>query len=66
MPRVRISIQTFGCRVNQYDSEMMRDLLASTYDISDENPDINLLNACTVTGLAERKARQAARRMRRQ
>jgi len=66
MTRVRISIQTFGCRVNQYDSEMMRDLLASTCDISDENPDIILLNACTVTGLAERKARQAARRMRRQ
>ena len=66
MTRARISIQTFGCRVNQYDSDMMRDLLAPVYDIAVEDPDVILLNACTVTGLAERKARQAARRMRRQ
>jgi len=63
---IRVSIQTFGCRVNQYDSEMMRDLLAPTCHITDEDPDVVLLNACTVTALAERKARQAARRMRRQ
>ncbi len=66
MSRIRVSIQTFGCRVNQYDSEMMRDLLAPAYDITDEDPDVVILNACTVTGLAERKARQAARRLRRQ
>ena len=65
MARIRVSIRTFGCRVNQYDSEMMRDLLAPAYDITDEAPDVVILNACTVTGLAERKARQAARRMRR-
>jgi len=66
MARASISIQTFGCRVNQYDSDMMCDLLTSVYDITDEDPDVIILNACTVTGLAERKARQAARRMRRQ
>lgn len=65
MARIRVSIQTFGCRVNQYESEMMRDLLTSTYDITDEDPDVVVFNACTVTGLAERKARQAARRIRR-
>ena len=65
MPDIRISIKTFGCRVNQYESEMMRDRLASTYEMTDETPDIIILNACTVTALAERKARQAARRMRR-
>ena len=66
MTRVRVSIHTFGCRVNQYDSEMMRDLLSPTYEVTDDDPDVILLNACTVTGLAERKARQAARRMRRE
>jgi threonylcarbamoyladenosine tRNA methylthiotransferase MtaB len=65
MERVRVSINTFGCRVNQYDSEMMRTLLAPTCDITDDEPDLVLLNACTVTALAERKARQAARRIRR-
>jgi len=66
MPVIRVSIQTFGCRVNQYESEMMRDLLTSTYEMTNESPDIILLNACTVTALAERKARQAARRLRRE
>jgi len=65
MARTRVSIQTFGCRVNQYDSEMMRGLLALPYDITNEAPDVVILNACTVTGLAERKARQSARRIRR-
>jgi len=65
MPDIRVSIQTFGCRVNQYESEMMRDLLAPTYEMTDESPDVIILNACTVTALAERKARQAARRLRR-
>ncbi len=66
MSGVRILIQTFGCRVNQYESEMMRDRLSLTYTISDESPDVIILNACTVTALAERKARQAARRLRRE
>lgn len=65
MLRIRISMRTFGCRVNQYESEMMRDRLAPIYEMTDEAPDVILLNACTVTSLAERKARQAARRMRR-
>jgi len=66
MAQIRVSIQTFGCRVNQYDSEMMRDLLTPDYNCTDEDPDVVILNACTVTALAERKARQAARRIRRQ
>jgi len=62
---IRVSIQTFGCRVNQYESEMMRDLLAPSHELIDDSPDVIILNACTVTALAERKARQAARRLRR-
>lgn len=65
MSAIRLSIKTFGCRVNQYESEMMRDHLAPLYEMSDEEPDVIILNACTVTALAERKARQAARRLRR-
>ena len=65
MVSVRIALETFGCRVNQYESDMMRDRLAASYEISEAAPDVVLLNACTVTALAERKARQAARRIRR-
>jgi threonylcarbamoyladenosine tRNA methylthiotransferase MtaB len=63
--RLRLRILTFGCRVNQYDSDVMRTLLAQRYEITSQAPDLLLLNACTVTALAERKARQAARRARR-
>ncbi len=65
MVSARIAIETFGCRVNQYESDMMRDRLASSYEMSETAPDVVLLNGCTVTALAERKARQAARRIRR-
>jgi len=66
MPRPRLSILTFGCRVNQYESEMMRRALETEVEIVSDGADVVLLNACTVTGLAERKARQAARRLRRE
>ncbi|MDD4904397.1 MAG: MiaB/RimO family radical SAM methylthiotransferase [Candidatus Bipolaricaulis sp.] len=63
--RARVSIVTFGCRVNQYESEMMRRvLLDERMEVVDSNAEVYLLNACTVTALAERKARQAARRIR--
>ena len=63
--RIRVAIHTFGCRVNQYDSDLMRTLLEPAFEVTDIDPDVILLNACTVTGLAERKARQTARRLRR-
>lgn len=63
--RLRLHIETWGCRVNQYDTDAMRLRLADEYTFTDIDPDIVILNACTVTSLAERKARQAARRLRR-
>jgi threonylcarbamoyladenosine tRNA methylthiotransferase MtaB len=66
MNRPRISILTFGCRANQYDGDAMRRALSSSYEITAEAPDLYILNGCTVTQLAERKARQAARRLRRE
>jgi threonylcarbamoyladenosine tRNA methylthiotransferase MtaB len=66
MNRPRISILTFGCRANQYDGDAMRHSLASSYVVTAEAPDLCVLNGCTVTRLAERKARQAVRRLRRE
>jgi len=62
--RPRVRIITFGCRVNQYESEVMRSLLTPRFDIVDDKADLLLLNACTVTSLAERKTRQAMRKLR--
>ena len=60
----QVSIVTFGCRTNQYETAMMEQLLDSNPSVSP--PDVCILNACTVTALAERKARRTARRFRRE
>lgn len=53
-------IITFGCRLNAYESEVMRNLAGP------ENDDVVIVNTCAVTGEAERQARQAIRRARRE
>lgn len=62
----RIGFVTFGCRVNQYETQMMHERLADRYDIVSGDADLYIVNACTVTSLAERKARQAMHRLRRE
>jgi len=66
LTRPRIALITFGCRVNQYETQMMREILAHRYEIVRKDADIYVINACTVTSLAERKARQAIHRIRRE
>ena len=53
-------IQTFGCRLNAYESEVIRGHVAEA-GLSD----VVVINTCAVTGEAERQARQAIRRARR-
>ncbi len=53
-------IQTFGCRLNAFESEVMRGHVADA-GLSD----VVVINTCAVTGEAERQARQAIRRTRR-
>jgi len=53
-------ILTFGCRLNAYESEVMRGHAASA-----KLNDVIIVNTCAVTGEAERQARQAIRRARR-
>jgi len=62
----RIALITFGCRVNQYETQMMRELLTPRFQIVSGDADVYVVNACTVTSLAERKARQAVHRLRRE
>ncbi len=61
----RVAFVTFGCRVNQYETDVMMRRLAPSFDLVDRDADLYILNGCTVTGLAEKKARQAVRRIRR-
>ncbi len=53
-------IVTFGCRLNTYESEVMRQYI----DAGSE--DVIVFNTCAVTAEAERQARQAIRKARRE
>lgn len=60
---------TMGCKVNQYDTQSMREsLVRNGYTVVDEAQpaDLYLINTCTVTNAADQKARQAIRRAIRQ
>jgi threonylcarbamoyladenosine tRNA methylthiotransferase MtaB len=58
---MRRDVVTFGCRLNAYESEVIKEnLAASAMD------DVAVFNTCTVTKEAERQARQAIRRYRRE
>lgn len=61
MANLENEIHTFGCRLNIYESEVIRDNLEKT---GTENAIV--FNTCAVTSEAERQARQAIRRARRE
>ena len=54
-------VETFGCRLNIWESEVVRDRAASA-----GMNDAIIFNTCAVTAEAERQARQAIRRARRE
>src|SRR5690606_32239924 len=54
-------IVTFGCRLNTYESEVMRG-----HAIAQGMTNAVIINSCAVTREAERQARQAVRRARRE
>jgi threonylcarbamoyladenosine tRNA methylthiotransferase MtaB len=54
-----VDILTFGCRLNAYESEVMRGLSVTQTDTV-------IVNTCAVTAEAERQARQAIRRIARE
>lgn len=58
---------TFGCKANQYDTQVLREALARRgWREGPERPDLVVVNTCTVTAEAGRKARQLARRIARE
>ncbi len=57
----KVDIVTFGCRLNTYESEVMR-----THAREAGLDDAIIVNTCAVTKEAERQARQAIRKLRRE
>ena len=63
----RVAFCTFGCRLNQYDTESMRTLLTVEGDWRavpfDEEADVYVVNTCSVTARADARARNMIRRI---
>lgn len=62
-------IETLGCKVNQYESQAMQQLLeARGHSLWAEGgkPDCIIVNTCAVTGESGRKSRQTIRRLQKQ
>ena len=66
---MNFNIHTLGCKVNQYESQAMReDLLRHGYEMSPdkEKADVTIINTCTVTAVSDAKNRKLLHRVRRQ
>ncbi len=64
-----IAFHTLGCKVNQYDTEAMRELLERagwTEVLPDQEADAYLINTCTVTGTGDQKSHKLIRRIARE
>lgn len=66
--RPTVALQTVGCKLNQAESESLAaKLLDSGFAVvsPDQDPDVYILNTCTVTHIADRKCRNHLRSFRR-
>lgn len=68
---MKIAFYTFGCKVNQYETQALRQQFAArgweVLDFSHNAPwDAVVVNSCTVTAEGDRKTRQLLRRLRRE
>ena len=62
-----VRLVTFGCKANQYDTQVLREaLLRRGLCERDRGAELVVVNTCTVTAEAGRKARQLARRLARE
>ncbi|MBK8574962.1 MAG: MiaB/RimO family radical SAM methylthiotransferase [Elusimicrobia bacterium] len=63
---MKVSFQTFGCKANQYDTELLRTRLESGggQSVNDfREADLCLINSCSVTAKADQECRQFVRKI---
>ncbi len=64
---MKFNIKTLGCKVNNYETEMMKELLLqSNFSLSEKDVDIFIINTCTVTNQANSKSMQMIRKSRKE
>ncbi|MCX7026428.1 MAG: tRNA (N(6)-L-threonylcarbamoyladenosine(37)-C(2))-methylthiotransferase MtaB [Spirochaetes bacterium] len=64
MTPLRVAVSTFGCKLNQLETESIADAFSSAgaaLSSFDAMAELYVLNTCTVTGKAEQKARRSIR-----
>ncbi len=64
-----VAYHTLGCKVNQYDTQAMEELLSAAGYPTVPFPgpaDVYLINTCTVTGTGDKKSLQLARKLKRE
>lgn len=65
---MKAAFYTLGCKVNQYDTQVMRDRLEAVgYETVpfDREADLYVINTCTVTQISDKKSRQMISRAKR-
>lgn len=65
----KLRVHTLGCKVNQYETELVRQGLSTigyVDAVADEPADLCVVNTCTVTDTGDAKSRQVIRRMARE
>lgn len=66
---MRIAFYTLGCKVNQYETQILTELFAADgYDIvpPQDEADVYVINSCTVTATGDKKTRQMMRHFKKQ
>ena len=60
-------IITLGCKVNAYESEIMKEsMLKAGYKEVVDNPEVVVINTCSVTNVADNKSKKMVRRYKRE
>lgn len=64
----KVSFVTLGCKVNQYDTDAMRDLFLKRgyVSVQEGEADVYVINTCSVTQTGDKKSRQMIRRIHRE
>lgn len=61
---MKVSVRTFGCKVNRFESEQLISSIRDIVTISDESEaDIFIINGCSVTATADAQVRNIIRRL---
>ena len=63
---MRFKLISLGCKVNFYENNALREMfLLNNYVEDNNNPDVVVINTCSVTKVADQKSRQIIRREKR-